>query len=60
MIILKIGDLLIKIGKKISSKKKNKDKNKNNENVKLYSNNDGDDGPCWWVFNKPSLPKIFK
>lgn len=60
MIILKIGDLLIRIGKKISKKKDKKNADKNQENVKLYSNDDGDDCPCWWIFNKPPLPKIFK
>ena len=54
---MKIGNLLIKIGKKITGKKSNK----KDKEVKLYATNDSkDDWACWWIFNKPNTLTIYK
>jgi len=52
---MKIGQLLLKIGRKIC-KKKQKDNNEDNEKS-LASN---DSWGCWFIFGKPRSPKIFK
>lgn len=57
---MKLGQILLAIGRKITGKnKKTNKKDKDKKEVKLMSSGDGSWG-CWWIFNKPPLPKIFK
>lgn len=52
---MKIGQLLLKIGKKLFKKKQ---KNNNKDEEKLLASNDS--WGCWFIFGKPKTPKIFK
>lgn len=54
---MKVGKILLKIGKKISGKKEN---NKGKELTVSAKSDDKDDWPCWWLFNKPRKPRCFK
>lgn len=64
---MKIGEMLLKLGKKLTEgenevkNESNISKNTNVKEVNLLASKEDDEGwSCWWIFNKPAMPKIFK
>lgn len=59
---MKLGKILLKVGQKLTGNSTDESEDNNTEEEiqeDASSSGDGSWG-CWWIFNKPRTPKIFK